>query len=576
MARDKVKPLERRAPVSGQQREAMLQILLRSASAFLQARDRLLPAMFGEHEQHLRLTWQAALNYYETANRLPTRDKLTVEISTLLENLPDELDEDDVTSLNDFVDQCFLLRKKDIRADDALGWLNKFLDDKLGNEVVTDLTDVESPKDIEEYLLRKARQAAQHRGLQATELQTLYPLGWDTDQLVVESRTTGIPFLDTMLGKGNVCREAHGLLAPYGGGKTLTFVAMASAMAKNSYNRWADSLLKVASGERKKPIPLGIVYYFSYEEPINALRIRALSCIAKIPKDTLVEVLEFRDYSRFSTDSKPKPYERRLFASQFSQQTGFLGEYSRFMFGQRRLDKTLRVVDMTGADDRAPNRGFDLTSEIATIVGQDQNFIRSQGINCRVENVVVDYVKAAAIRHLEFYGKDNSELRHVIGSFPFNLKLKVGIPFNCPTWSCHQLSAVANSYKPGVKVHHTDAAEAKAYAENLDFCFVFGTMTEDQLAVLWNTKARRKRTHPEVVVRINGGMASLEDVSGIYTVNSGAIIDRVAANSVARATPVESPYDEDGPLPGNEPTTQQQLVRSQQGSVLGRPSGNSR
>ena len=83
----------------------------------------------------------------------------------------------------------------------------------------------------------------------------------------------------------------------------------------------------------------------------------------------------------------------------------------------------------------------------------------------------------------------------------------------------HQLSGQANQKGSAAKVYHTDAAESKSFAENLDFAFVIGAVNDLGLCQINATKHRRTADCPAAIVRVRGEMSRVEGTGNKYAID---------------------------------------------------------
>ncbi len=171
-------------------------------------------------------------------------------------------------------------------------------------------------------------------------------------------------------------------------------------------------------------------------------------------------------------------------------------------------------IDLTGFDKNLRGAGSGGVEEIARIIGKELRRRKGKAV-C----IVVDYVGAMAKRVLAATNKDESAIRHIVSGAPLKMKNLLAEQFRCPVWALHQLNGEANAKIPGARIHHTDAAEARSYAENLDFAFVIGTPTLDGLCQLACTKHRRTAGMEPVIVRIVGTMNRVDATGKQYTID---------------------------------------------------------
>lgn len=148
--------------------------------------------------------------------------------------------------------------------------------------------------------------------------------------------------------------------------------------------------------------------------------------------------------------------------------------------------------------------------------------------------ILIDYVGAAADRYCQARNLDPAkQLRHLIGKMPLRVKNQLAAPLGCPVWLFHQLSTEANALKPGAAPKITQASEAHNFAENLSFCFMLGTKTNDQLAVMTNVKQRRAAKQDDCVVHIDGLFSRIVSTGSMYRLDNSKIVRADEYNRVA-------------------------------------------
>ena len=247
-------------------------------------------------------------------------------------------------------------------------------------------------------------------------------------------------------------------------------------------------------------IPLGIAYHFTYEEAFDpGIRLRAISYAAQVDRTRLEDQ---SGWSHLSTRGKLQDYERELFKEELRKGLRVPGERTRMRQAATWLNRAWCCFDMTGSDPKHPNRGKGLATEIAQIIRRDLDKKKAHNIFCGL--VTVDYAGAAVERFFGATGLAYQDYRHYLGGFPLQLKREVANVFDCPVWVSHQLNAASNNRTATKISHHTDAAEARNFAENLDFCFQIGTKTRDNLCAFGATKHRRTAPSDPVVIKIVG------------------------------------------------------------------------
>jgi hypothetical protein len=358
--------------------------------------------------------------------------------------------------------------------------------------------------------------------LDASGIIMAFPPGWDQDAgLVTES--TGMVFIDKFLGTGTARSEVYGLLGPYGSCKT-TLACILAAEAAKSYQR------QFKLGDKPR-----VAFIASYEAPLKELELRIVSYLADIPRRSLESA---RDYAKdLSHSSDLRDYEKDRWRHLLNQNISVPGEYERMQAAISWLNLHLCILDFSNGKNSVGGAGG--ADEIAQRI---QGQLRAREAECGM--VVVDYVGAAVERLMTAQNIPVTELRHYIGRFPLRVKHKVAAPLDCPVWLLHQLAAAANSRASGAIQHHTDAAEAKNFAENLDFCFQLGVPEKVGDATVLNlacTKHRRRPQEGHTVLEIRGDWNMVVDGSAKYHSEAGSKIVPVGfADAVAPAAAAPS------------------------------------
>jgi RecA/RadA recombinase len=322
-------------------------------------------------------------------------------------------------------------------------------------------------------------------------LEPLFPDEW-AHQCASPRIMTGLPFFDDFLGGGHEPGEVIGLLAPFGSCKTTLAVQLAVEAAKTAF---ADL---EAGGPRR------VAFIGGYEESKADMQRRILSYAASIPIDRLRVMTALE---ALSTSENLQPYELK-YARQLQRRgvMQFVGEQERAAAAISWLNDHLVYLDFQGGDQIAggSNGLSGVASRVSQILGER---------DAQAAIIVIDYVGAMVRRQMAAgsgsAASDAQQLRHRIAEVPFQAKQLLARSFRCPVWLNLQLSGRANSLGSSAKITHTDAAESRSVAENLDFCFTIGSPDSQQLARLTCTKHRRRPPSPNTVIRIRGAMSKV-------------------------------------------------------------------
>jgi hypothetical protein len=313
--------------------------------------------------------------------------------------------------------------------------------------------------------------------------------------------------------------EVNGFCGPYGSCKTTLGIMLAVEGARISLRKWREGG-SVGLPQR--------VYYFSWEEDLNQLRPRVISYAAGIQRRSLEGEDFFKKLSR-SELSDLKPYEKQLYRDQIA--AGIIqGEYDRQKAAMLEMNHCLRVIDFSGGEPKYQRMSGLMVDGVATAINIDQQADNNPGVAL----VVIDYAGAAAERCIASGNALRTDLRHLVGKMPLNIKNQIAAPMKCKVWVLHQLGTEANSRDAGVAPKSTDTAEAKNFFENVNFGFMVGKPKKDGCTVLTNGKQRRAQRRDDMVIQIDGGLSRVLDVSSRFQIDNNLIVDKREAGQVIR------------------------------------------
>lgn len=503
---------EHTLPLTDRQKEFMLTVLLRDVDSFQTARTQLRAEHFSVQDRKLALIWNTACEFYDTYQELPSKQQLSVEIEQRLGLIEEQFDDEELRSIDDFLDECFSFSRKVIKGYYGLALTKRFIIDSMAADLAQETAewDGNRPLDLGRLLSRKQEMLQQVDALEA-RTEEAFPEDWTPKAL--HKTTTGLPFWDHFMNGGQAGGEVYGLLGPFGSCKTTLMTQTAVAQC-----RWLNGLW-LEGGRKGLPKQ---VYLATYEESREEIRMRMLGCAAQLLRNRLEELENWQ-----ALESKEMlDYERTFFANAIRQKLVVPTEYRRAQLAMRWLNRSLVILDMT-----SDGRGTGLADELAATIRADQQKKNNPGVH----SVFVDYAGAAVERYLDTHELDRKEMRVRLKTFPLHCKQKIAVPYNASVWIAHQLSGSANSKGSGQAQHHTDAAETKSFAENLVFCFTVGT--KDPISancVLAKTKARRAGGSPHRVIRVAGELWRVEDVDHLYAVDpaTSRIVSRSELNRV--------------------------------------------
>jgi len=310
---------------------------------------------------------------------------------------------------------------------------------------------------------------------------------------------TGISFIDSLLDGGVKNGDVNIILGPTGVAKTLLGVQLATEYAKRQY------AIENNNGKGK----LSLI--FSYEDDLQSIRIRIMSCAARIHRYRLETLFNL---DQLSTTGNLQPYE-----SQFYDQQGIydqklrLGEKERYSAAAVWVNEFMRVVDFSGSTVTSVG-GSGGIPEIAGTIDMICDMCNRQ-----VGLVIIDWAGMSVRRYLRLEGRIDRLSIELI-DYVDNVSKQIANKYNCPVWVLHQLRGQANKKPPTVVLDHTDAEWCSSFAVNATNALVLGTKDrETSTCLLAATKTRRGASKPPVLCYIDGAFGKLY-VSDSYTFNN--------------------------------------------------------
>jgi len=506
-------------PLTASQVEIMLRAVLRHRELFSLAAVHVTPELFDQlSEGHCRVLWRVAMDYVKTfgvdslfsADPAAVQSAMTVEAHARLSQSDADLARPLWASLlgtdrrqPGLAAWTFTYSTPaDCHVPQARDYLGRFLSERAVQRPLRELlqsSDGRPFSDLPALLRSSIDRELSVRAVNVNPIQSIAPVGYRPPP--IDQWATGVPFLDTMLDGGHAAGETYGVLGAYGSGKTM----LAVQLACRGVSVELDKVDKAAArGERYEPKH---AYLFHYEATTPEVVARGWSHICEIDWSRMMRF----DPDTLSSSHGPVAlleYEKTRWRKQF-QATGMVdGERERLTRLDRYRD-LLHIVDMS-CPPEDPKRGTGYVPEIAQILS-------TWAVGHRIGCVIVDYVGLCSTRFLNAQNMRQENLRHLIGGFADKVKYQVATPFQCPVWLMHQLAAAANKKSSAMRQHHSDAAEAKNWAENLHFSFQLGVPEESTRCLrLACSKARRAKIPNPVGIRIDGQFSALVDASDQY------------------------------------------------------------
>lgn len=517
-----------------------LAILVRDENLFKKYSRQLSASWFSL--EHHRLLYQVTLQYVRQHSTLPSETELWAELESIFEEDETVLAEDERIALEDYFEFVFDENTyKDFPLHDprTVSYANRVFQRLLVREtrmaLRAELGNENLDTDLAFLLRAKATELELARMSQERQARTdTFPTGWDkrAARLTV---TTGISFFDRYLGGGAVAGEVYGLMAPYGTCKTTLAVMFWANAAKQGY---ANFLEEAATQETSVQVPTetaisqpkrGIAVLVTYEAPLsNEIQRRVLIYTAQVKRARL-DAMGTTGLSALSADpDSPLDYEKNLFKSQISHGV-FAPERQRVEECVGWLNPHTLCLDFSGSDSARPAAG---TGGVAEIVQRINEELMQREGNCYIRTVIIDYLGLMVDRDVTRGEGPNREETHVAYKRAVSeLGKSIGKQFQCPVWVMHQFSGAANA-KLAVtsKLHHTDAAGSKSFAENLDFAFVIGNLNADSVGQLACTKHRAAPKLPPTLIKVDGDFNNVVSPDNLHIDLNGNIVDKATAS----------------------------------------------
>jgi hypothetical protein len=507
----------------------MLSVLLRDAPTFRLVKDQLDPARFPEDMKHFAGVWNLVREHYDQHNTLMSQDQLSADTENWIQGA--EIDDRDLADLSDVINDAFSMNKKEVAQNRgiALKYVQRFLEESVQRDLqksVSSQTAVELPALLE--AVTKRVQAIQ--SISTGEIDVPFPEDL-TKMEAIEKHSTGCEFLDRYMGGGQAAREVYGFCAPYGVCKTTLCIQLAVNRARFEQSEWRKN-------GKKGPLP--IVYVFFYESEKQAVLPAALAYAANVER----VIIEDGRWGDMSTSEKKnyKKYEYRDYAGQFESGITVKGERERLEVAKKQLNRNLRLLDFSGGIPEYQEVAGQYIEGIVSLIERDQILKGRPGVSA----VFLDYAGAIADRHCSAKNLDMSKnLRFLIGKMPMRLKNQIAVPMKCPVWVMHQLGTEANSKQAGVVPKPTDTAEAKNFFENVNFGFMVGTKTLDELVVMTNGKQRRNKKLEDTILRIDGLYSRVVGTDNDYRIDNSKIVRKDEANAIRNVGTEDDDDDDD-------------------------------
>jgi len=326
---------------------------------------------------------------------------------------------------------------------------------------------------------------------------TTLPTKWAT--VAKPKWPTGVDFVDSAMEGGGQPGDCNVIIGPTGVGKTTVAMQIACSTAR----------LQGQLERRGVDGEPGLVVFFSYEDDLNMLQIRAGSYGARVLKDRLRFL---KDDADLSTIGHLQDYEKTMYAREGKAEE-MLGERERLDQIRPWVDKYLVLMDHH--DPLKGGRGH--VTEVAqklTAIQQDRGMpIRSVIIDW-AGNLVANYLMAT--QGCIEGGRMSLELQNLVN----RAKQEIAAPFNCTVWIPHQLKGQSCKLSPAKLPHHAEAQWCSSFSDHAWYAFVLGTKDkEHNVCQFGASKTRHGETPPPTILKVDGAYCRMVDVSEHFEVD---------------------------------------------------------
>jgi RecA/RadA recombinase len=279
----------------------------------------------------------------------------------------------------------------------------------------------------------------------------------NTDQAAFGSAglvSTGVDFVDEVLGGGTKRSGVYGVIGPTGVGKSTLAAMLAVRGALRAHNTTGNEKFDLVHRRKRPWILLDL-----RGDSANTRRL-VISYAANV------------DQSAFFQTDKPvdSPAQNENVKSAKGLKPS-LNENDREASFQRTvtiLNGNIYALSACKTCD---------TPSPAGILHYLLSF--SDSVKRGIGGIVIDDVRLSWYAHSQKFPKDTNERRFYL-DFVNDFCRALSIKFRCPVWVTHQMSGNACSRRPADQLTHRDAADCKNFADQLDACLVMGTPSEDE------------------------------------------------------------------------------------------------
>lgn len=512
--------------------EFMLASAIRSEAVYLAAKDRLSDTtLFENDEARYVLLWRASNSALaDSKNSLPPDPTTAKEI--VASYVAAEVASDPsrryytpsverlVLDNGGLLDAVFALPMDRAVEDRGINLLAKFVTERrIGDPIRRALAGISSQEtlaDPQALIAAIERHACDIGGISLDPGEDAFLGTFESLPPGPKVTTTGVRGLDELMNGGHAPREAYVVLAPSGGGKSALCSQIAIEGAK----------IQSAIASELGPDMAGYWYYFSWELSKDELRARMYGYGAKIHGDSFKEDAVTRTMPSLSTSTDPatlKSYEFEPYVN--SPGNPMMGERERLKMLNARMsgaNSRLKIVDFSA--NAGGKAGFGGVDELARYLHLE----RARGR--KAAGVVIDYAGLVVKRYREHHRLKPGDEYVLLEGFVNEVRSKLSIPYECPSWVLHQLHGSASKLGPGRVAHHSEARGCQNFADNADFGIQMGNrVMSTGILQMKATKHRRAAGRDDgVMMHFDGRFGVFSDPNQTFIVDpsTGQIVPR--------------------------------------------------
>lgn len=370
------------------------------------------------------------------------------------------------------------------------------------------------PRELMQILDQAQQQSLRIEGIRSMPVGGLMPQRGAALPPPMQFTPTGLSFIDSYI-KGQRAGDCNGLLGVFGSGKTSMGSQLAMENAQNYYNK------HLQTGETP-----GLSIFLSYEEPQSKVEKRLWAYAARIRRDKL-ESME--NWDVLTGPNNIEPYERQL--SSAGADGVIYCEQERWDIAMQWYNKCFRLFDMSGSED-FPGVGAGYVSEAAAMLTR-----LSETLQQPIRSVTIDYAGLVCRRYMQANNIGEERTRYYLSGIGDQIRREIAEKHQCTVWLLHQFNGDQNKRSATTLLHHSDAAESKAFAENLAVCGCLGVEDKATGCRLLNwSKVRyyQDRSQSAPTLQIDGRFGCMVDVSSRFVPDerSGSFVDPSARQAL--------------------------------------------